>query len=100
MDAIQTVPVSELETNCQEVLQQTAAGPVLLLQSSQVAAVLVSPGEWNAIALRLKRLREMELLLEAKRISAEMDRDRSKIVLHQALKRKLAEKKQAQYVGT
>jgi len=100
MDAIQTVAVSELETNCQEVLQQTAAGPVLLLQSSHVAAVLVSPREWNAIALRLKRLREMELLLEAKRISAEMDRDPSKIVSHQALKQKLAEKKQAQHVGT
>ena len=91
-DTIQTAPVSGLQNNYQEVLKQVADGPVLLLESSQLAAVLISPAEWNAIAARLKRLKELELLLEAKRRNAEMERDPAKVVSHEELKRKLAEK--------
>ena len=100
MDSIQTASVSGFRNNYKDVLKQVSDGPVLLLQSSQLAAVLVSPAEWNAIAIRLKRLQQLELLLEAKRRNAEMDQDSSKIVSHQDLKRKLAEKVRGVDVGT
>ncbi len=100
MDTIQTASVSGFRNNYKDVLKQVAEGPVLLLQSSQLAAVLVSPEEWNAIASRLKRLQQLELLVEAKRRNAEMERDPTQIVTHQELKRKLAEKVQGAHVAT
>jgi len=100
MDIIRTASVSGFRNNYKNVLEQVIDGPVMLLQSSQVAAVLLSPDEWNRIAKRLKHLEHMELLAEAKRRSAEMDNDPTTVVTHAELKQKLAEKARALHVGT
>ncbi len=100
MEKIRTASVSNFRNNYKEVLHQVQGGPVLLLQSSQVAAVLLAPEEWNHIAARLQKLQDLELLLEAKARNAEMDRDPSTIVTHEELKQKLAEKARKLRVDT
>lgn len=100
VEKIQTTSVSNFRNNYNEVLSQVNDGPVLLLQSSQVAAVLLAPEKWNQIADRLKKLQHLELLAEAKRRSAEMDSDPSAVVTHEELKKAIAEKAQRIDVDT
>ena len=51
------VPVSHLRTHHRELFHQLEEGPVILVQRSKPAAVLVSVAEWNA-----KNLSEKEKL--------------------------------------
>jgi PHD/YefM family antitoxin component YafN of YafNO toxin-antitoxin module len=53
MDAIQTQSVSSFRNNYDAVLKKLPAGPVLLLQRSTLAAVVVLPEEWNALQTQL-----------------------------------------------
>jgi len=64
-------------------------GPVLLTARGRTAAVLLSPEKWNEIA---ERLQQSELLLEAKRIEAEIARDPARLVTDEELERQIAEK--------
>lgn len=93
MQTIQTESVSGFRNNYKVALTKVESGPVLLLQNSKAAAVLVSVEEWNTIAARLKRLQQLEALAEAKRISAEMKADPTKRTTHEELKRQLLEKR-------
>ena len=93
MQTIQTESVSGFRNNYKVALTKIENGPVLLLQNSKAAAVLVSLEEWNTIAARLKRLQQLEALVEAKRISAEMKADPTKRTTHEELKRQLLEKR-------
>ena len=52
--------ISVLKSDQNVVLRKVKAGPVLLLQRSNPAAVLLSPEHWNQIALRLKELERRE----------------------------------------
>ncbi len=60
MNTIQTESVTGFRNNYREVLEKVANSPVLLLQSSRVAAVLVSAEEWN----QLQRYKNLAILDE------------------------------------
>ena len=74
--------ISTLKNNQEAVLSKVKDRPVLLLQHSKPLIVMVTPEQWDQAAQELqalkKRVRDLELLLEAKRISAEMKTDPTK----------------------
>ena len=50
MDVVpELVPISELRTRQNEILDQLADKPVVLTQHGRAAAVLVSPEQWNLL---------------------------------------------------
>jgi PHD/YefM family antitoxin component YafN of YafNO toxin-antitoxin module len=53
---METRPVSEMNRNPNAILELLAAGPVVLMQRSVPAGVLVSPKEWNSLFDRLEAL--------------------------------------------
>jgi PHD/YefM family antitoxin component YafN of YafNO toxin-antitoxin module len=53
MNTIQTESVSRFRNYYDAVLKKLVHGPVLLLQRSTVAAVVVSPEEWNDLKAQL-----------------------------------------------
>ncbi len=69
MTPIQTESISGFRSNYDGVLKKLSNGPVLLLQRSNLAAVLVSPVEWNQLTVELQQLRR---LLAADQHFAEM----------------------------
>lgn len=56
---IQTESITNFRTNYKEVLKRALTAPVLLLQNSALAAVLLSPDEWNRMNEELKHLRRL-----------------------------------------
>ncbi len=66
MIEIQTESVSGLRNNYEKVLKQLSSGPVLLLQRSKLAAVLVAPDTWNALMRELEDLRDLVDIQQAK----------------------------------
>lgn len=78
----QTMPMSYIETNQAQVLEKLSAGPVLLLQQDEPAAVLVSTTEWNRLAKRLEALeQEKRDRLDADRVAkAYADGDPNKVL--------------------
>lgn len=85
----QAVPISDMRNHQVELLSMAQRGPVLLTARGRTAAVLLSPEKWNEIA---ERLHHLELLLDAKRIEAEIVRGPSRIVTDEELERQIAEK--------
>lgn len=85
----QIEPVTSLSRNYSSVFEKLRKGPVFLAQRSRPAAVLLSLNEYERITERLKHL---ELLIEAKRIFAEMESDPKNRISHHELKQLLAEK--------
>lgn len=53
----QTEAISNFKNHCEAVLTKIRQGPVLLLQRSQAAAVLVDPAIWNQHVEETRRLR-------------------------------------------
>jgi PHD/YefM family antitoxin component YafN of YafNO toxin-antitoxin module len=65
MNAIRSESITKFRDTYKTVLQQVKREPVLLLQNSQVAAVLVDPEQWNNIAAQLDRLQGLVWSLQA-----------------------------------
>ena len=86
MNIIQSEAVSSFRDHYKAIFKQLERGPVLLLQNSKVAAVLVDPAQWNRQQEEIKRLR---LLLEAKRSKAKGE----PTISHDELKRLMLEKR-------
>lgn len=61
--ALDVIPLSELISNTNKVIQKLAQRPMLLTQNGRPVAVLVSPEEWN---------RREELLAERRFTEVEM----------------------------
>lgn len=59
MNQLQTEPITQLQRNYSAVLDRLPAGPVMLLQRSALAAIMVSPEQWNAMTAELERLRRI-----------------------------------------
>jgi len=95
MNTIHTESVSGFRDRYDAVLKKLSDGPVLLLQRSRLAAVLVSHDEWNRIAKKLKRLEELELLMKAKEMKARVACGEETTISHDELKRLLLEKRAA-----
>ena len=55
---METRPVSEMNRNPNAILELLASGPVVLMQRSTPAGVLVSPEEWNNLFDRLEDLED------------------------------------------
>ncbi len=76
--------ISNLKNNQDIVLAKVKERPLLLLQHSKPLVVMVTPEHWDQTARDLQalklRVRRLELLLEAKRISAAMDADPTKVI--------------------
>jgi prevent-host-death family protein len=85
----QAAPISDMRNHQPEILDMAKSGPVMLTSRGRAAAVLLSPEKWNEIALRLRNL---ELLLEAKRIEAEIAQDPTRLVTDEELERQLTAK--------
>ncbi len=85
----QMATVADLRHKHLEVFTKLDKGPVVIAQRSKPTAVLVSTAQWNEIARKLKRL---ELLAEARRISDEIATDPNKSVSHNELRQQLAAK--------
>ena len=67
----QVEKISVLKNNQAAVLAKVRQGPVLLMQRSNPAVVLVAPETWNALARELEHYRHLALLDEqSKRIDA------------------------------
>jgi hypothetical protein len=87
----QTEAISNFKNACADVLSKVRKGPVLLLQRSQAAAVLVDPVMWNQYVEEMRELRLM-LLYYQRRDAAQKDPDL--LVTHEELEQQLAEKAQ------
>ena len=55
---METRPVSEMNRNPNTILDLLTSGPVVLMQRSMPAGVLVSPKEWNQLFDRLEELED------------------------------------------
>ena len=58
----QTEKISTLKTSYESVLAKLTKGPVLLMQRSKPAAVVVSVAEWERASRRLAELEEREMV--------------------------------------
>lgn len=54
---LQSEPITQLQRNYKDVLSRLPAGPVQLLQRSSVAAIMVSPEQWNALIAEIESFR-------------------------------------------
>ena len=85
----QVAPISDMRNHQVEVLSMAKKGPVMLTARGRTAAVLLSAEKWNEIAARLQQL---ELLLEAKQIEAEIANDPARLITDEELERQIAAK--------
>ncbi|MFN8489103.1 MAG: type II toxin-antitoxin system Phd/YefM family antitoxin [Caldilineaceae bacterium] len=73
--ALEAVPITELKTGPNQIIEKIAEQPLMLTQHGRSVAVLVSPEQWNAIAKQLAERRfsrvEVEAIIEAYRKAAE-----------------------------
>ena len=81
--------VTGLSRDYKVIFAKLEKGPVFLAQRSKPAAVLLSVRDYEKMVDRLK---ELELLVEAKRILAEMEADPAKVVPLEEVKRRVAAK--------
>jgi PHD/YefM family antitoxin component YafN of YafNO toxin-antitoxin module len=65
MSPVFSESVSKFRDNYATVLKQVEQGPVLLLQNSKVAAILVAPEQWNALWEQLDNLQALVWSLQA-----------------------------------
>jgi PHD/YefM family antitoxin component YafN of YafNO toxin-antitoxin module len=61
----QVEKISVLKSNQEAVLAKVKRGPVLLMQRSNPAVVMVSPEQWDAVAQRLRELEWREEVRQA-----------------------------------
>lgn len=66
MNIVQTESVSGFRSNYDAALKNLVKGPVFLLQRSSLAAILVSPQEWNALIERLEYLEDLAEVYKGK----------------------------------
>jgi len=64
VDYIQSESVSGFRIKYKEIIKKAAVSPVLLLQHSQLAAIVISPDEWN----QLQRYKRIALLDEQSKL--------------------------------
>lgn len=64
MDQIQSESVSGFRIKYKEIIKKAATSPVLLLQHSHVAAVVISPDEYN----QLQRYKKLAILDEQSKL--------------------------------
>ena len=88
----QTEAISNFKNHYDDVLAKLQKGPVLLIQRSQAAAVLVDPQEWNDHVTEMRNLRL--LLLYYQRREA-LHQNPESIVTDEELERQLQEKVKA-----
>ena len=62
---MKTAPISDMKRNQSQVMSFLSDGPVVLMQRSQPAAVMVAPTQWNAIAEEVEELRDVIAALKA-----------------------------------
>ena len=92
MLVLPTMPITELRTKQPKVLDSLKQSPVVLTHRGHSAAVLVSPEQWNAQQVEIRRL---HLLLEAKQLK---EKGEPTIPLAE-IKRRIAAKETAANVG-
>ncbi|MDQ3249065.1 MAG: hypothetical protein M3Q45_07620 [Chloroflexota bacterium] len=85
----QTEAISNFKNRCEDVLTKLRQGPVLLMQRSQPAAVLIDPEAWNQHVVEMRNLRL--LLLYYKRREA-VRADPTSMVSDEELERQLQAK--------
>lgn len=88
----QTEAISNFKNACDDVLAKMRKGPVLLLQRSQAAAVLVDPVMWNQ---HVEEMRELRLMLLYYQRREAANQNPELLVSHEELEQQLAAKAQA-----
>lgn len=76
--ALEAIPISELKTGPNKVIQKLAQRPMLLTQNGRSVAVLVSPEEWNRREELLAERQFTEVAMRAlakayQKMTSEMD---------------------------
>jgi antitoxin YefM len=61
-----TLPISELRFNQTELIDTLEQEPILLTKQGHAVAVLVDPGQWNALLERLELLDDSVTALQAR----------------------------------
>ncbi len=95
MEKLQSQAVSTFREHYRTTLRQLSQGPVLLLQNSKIAAVLVSPDQWNAQQQELTKFR---LDNAARRAFEQVKNGEAKTMPHDELKRQILARR-TQHVG-
>ena len=90
MDMPQIEPVTGLSRDYKQIFAKLQRGPVFLAQRSKPAAVLLSVNDYEKL---IERVKQLELLMEAKQILAEMASDPAKVVSLTEVKQRIAQKK-------
>lgn len=91
MNVPQIEPITTMAKNHKSVLKMLANGPVFLTQRSRPAAVLLSTTDYERMS---KRLQQLELLAEAKRVSARIVNGQEETISHEDLKRQLSARRE------
>lgn len=65
MEPVQTTSVTGFRDNYDAVLKSLSKGPVLMMQRSRLAAVLVAPSVWNKLLEDMEDMRDIIDVLEA-----------------------------------
>lgn len=86
----QTEAISNFKNHCDEVLTKVRRGPVLLLQRSQAAAVLVDPVTWNQ---HVEETRNLRLLLLYYQRREAIQKNLATLVTDEELEQQLEEKR-------
>ena len=64
---LRTAPISDMKSKQENVMEMLSSGPVVLMERSQPAAVIVSPDEWNRTA---KQIAMLETIMAGQRALA------------------------------
>lgn len=63
--ALEAVPISELKTGPNQVVEKIAQQPLMLTQHGRSVAVMVSPQQWNDLVTQLSQRRFTEAEIRA-----------------------------------
>ena len=63
--ALEAVPISELKTGPNQVVEKIAQKPLMLTQHGRSVAVMVSPQQWNELVTQLSQRRFTEAEMKA-----------------------------------
>jgi len=89
--AIETVTSEYARINMRDILDAIIAGSVYVIERyRKPTAVVISYAQWQTTQ---KRLRELELLMEARQIEAKIEQGEMGTIAHDDLKRLMLEKR-------
>ncbi|HMN29914.1 MAG TPA: type II toxin-antitoxin system prevent-host-death family antitoxin [Caldilineaceae bacterium] len=92
MSTVTTMKSEEARARFRDILDATVAGnEVVIERYSKPTAVVISYDQWQKFQQRMKRLNELELLLEVRRAKAAVARGEEEMTTHNELMHQIME---------